>query len=91
MSKLLQTKAQEYVAGFIKGYSDINKKQKRKAVYGGVLTFLAAAAVLAILRRIESLDVGGYFQPNHGRQQALNFFGIGSELPRNISALHIVW
>ena len=26
MSKLLQTKAQEYAAGFIKGFSDINEK-----------------------------------------------------------------
>ena len=63
MIGLQQTKGQEYVAGFVKGYSDINKKQKRKAVKGGVLTFLAAAAVLTILRRIESLDVGGYFHP----------------------------
>ena len=45
MSKLQQTKAHEFVAGFIKGYSDINKKQKRKAVKGGVLTFAGLVIV----------------------------------------------
>ena len=49
MFKVQQTKGQEYVTGFVKGYSDINKKQKRKAVYGGVLTLLAALAVLVII------------------------------------------
>lgn len=38
MSKIQQTKGQEYIAGYVKGYSDINKKQKRKAVKVGVLT-----------------------------------------------------
>ena len=49
MIGLQQTKGQEYVAGFVEGYSDINKKQKRKAVYGGVLTLLAALAVFVII------------------------------------------
>ena len=49
MIGLQQTKGQEYVAGFVKGYSDINKKQKRKAVYGGVLTSLAALVVYFII------------------------------------------
>ena len=50
MIGLQQTKGQEYVAGFVEGYSDINKKQKRKAVYGGVLTSLAALVVYVIFR-----------------------------------------
>ena len=45
MSKVQQTKDQEYVAGYVKGYSDINKKQKRKAVKGGVLTFAGLVIV----------------------------------------------
>ena len=50
MIGIQQSKGQEYVAGFVKGYSDKNKKQKRRAVYGGVFTTLGAVvAVFAFL------------------------------------------
>ena len=50
MIGIQQSKGQEYVAGFVKGYSDKNKKQKRRAVAGGVFTTLGAAvAVFAFL------------------------------------------
>ena len=42
MIGLQQTKRQEYVAEFVKGYSDKNKKQKRTAIFGGVVTFLVS-------------------------------------------------
>ena len=50
MIGIQQSKGQEYVAGFVKGYSDKNKKQIRRAVAGGVFTTLGAAvAVFAFL------------------------------------------
>ena len=48
MIGLQQTKAQEYVAGFVKGYSDKNKKQKRRAVLGGVATLLGVVAAILV-------------------------------------------
>ena len=45
MIGLQQTKGQEYVAGFVKGFSDKNKKQKRTAIFGGVVTFLVSFVV----------------------------------------------
>ena len=38
MKGIQQSKGQEYVAGFVKGYSDKNKKQKRYAVVKGVVS-----------------------------------------------------
>ena len=50
MIGIQQSKGQEYVAGFVKGYSDKNKKQKRRAVAGGGFTTLGAGvAVFAFL------------------------------------------
>ena len=46
MKEIQQSKGQEYVAGFVKGYSDKNKKQKREAVVkGGVITFVVTVAL----------------------------------------------
>ena len=38
MKGIQKSKGQEYVAGFVKGYSDKNKKQKRYAVVKGVVS-----------------------------------------------------
>ncbi len=42
MIGIQQSKGQEYVAGFVKGFSDKNKRQKRTAIFGGVVTFLVS-------------------------------------------------
>ena len=46
MIGIQQTKGQEYVAGFVKGYSDKNKKQKRTAIFGGVVSVLVTFVLL---------------------------------------------
>ena len=48
MIGIQQSKGQEYVAGFVKGYSDKNKKQKRRAVAGGAFTTLGAVVVFML-------------------------------------------
>ena len=49
MKEIQQSKGQEYVAGFVKGYNDKNKKQKRYAVVkGGVITFILVYALLSL-------------------------------------------
>ena len=54
MKELQQSKGQEYVAGFVKGYSDKNKKQKRLAVVkGGVFTLLLVYAFLGLTQDIQ--------------------------------------
>ena len=46
MIGIQQSKGQEYVAGFVKGFSDKNKRQKRTAIFGGVVTFLVSFVVV---------------------------------------------
>ena len=46
MIGIQQSKGQEYVAGFVEGYSDKNKKQKRDAVVkGGVIPLVLSLAL----------------------------------------------
>ena len=53
MIGIQQSKGQEYVAGFVKGYNDKNKKQKRYAVVkGGVITFLLVYALLRLTQDV---------------------------------------
>ena len=53
MKGIQQSKGQEYVAGFVKGYSDKNKKQKRYAVVkGGVVTFILVYALLRLTQDV---------------------------------------
>jgi hypothetical protein len=53
MKEIQQSKGQEYVAGFVKGYSDKNKKQKRYAVVkGGVITFILVYALLRLTQDV---------------------------------------
>ena len=48
MKEIQQSKGQEYVAGFVKVFSDKNKKKKRRAVAGGVFTTLGAVVVFLL-------------------------------------------
>ena len=60
MIGIQQSKGQEYVAGFVKGYSDKNKKQKRKAVAGGVFTFLGVVVVFLLFADAMGGEFGIY-------------------------------
>ena len=60
MIGIQQSKGQEYVAGFVKGYSDKNKKQKRKAVAGGVFTFLGVVVVFLLFADAMGGEFGLY-------------------------------
>ena len=54
MKEIQQSKGGEYFAGFVKGYSDKNKKQKRLAVVkGGVFTLLLVYAFLGLTQDIQ--------------------------------------
>jgi len=53
MKEIQQSKGQEYVAGFVKGYSDKNKKQKRYAVVkGGVITFILVWGLMSLTQDV---------------------------------------
>ena len=53
MIGIQQSKGQEYVAGFVEGYSDKNKKEKRDAVVmGGVITFILVYALLRLTQDV---------------------------------------
>ena len=52
MIGIQQTKGQEYVAGFVKGYSDKNKKQRRDAVVtGGVIPLFLSILLLVSMNK----------------------------------------